>query len=196
MPVHNEEDSITNVVMEVYDKLGKNPDFPFEIILAEDGSNDNTKKVIINLSKKIPLKAILSSGRKGYSGGIKEGLKLVSSPYVIVSDSDGQHRPEDFWKLKNKLDETEHQDNVIISGNRMVRADAFHRRIISKTFQKLNGIIFDLPPLEDITSPFKLMDSDLAKSLASECKYMSEGFWTEFIVRAIDKKISVIKILP
>lgn len=44
MPVHNEEESITNVVMEVYDKLGKIPNFPFEIILAEDGSKDNTKK--------------------------------------------------------------------------------------------------------------------------------------------------------
>ena len=172
MPVHNEEQSITNVVMEVYDKLGKNPDFPFEIILAEDGSKDNTKKVIINLSKKIPLKAILSYGRKGYSGGIKEGLKLVSSPYVIVSDSDGQHRPEDFWKLKSKLDEMRHQDNVIISGNRMIRADALHRKIISKTFQKLNGVMFDLPPMEDMTSPFKLMDSNLAKCIASECKFM------------------------
>jgi dolichol-phosphate mannosyltransferase len=194
MPVHNEEQSITNVVMEVYDKLSKNPDFPFEIILAEDGSKDNTKKVIIKLSKKIPLKAILSYGRKGYSGGIKEGLKLVSSPYVIVSDSDGQHRPEDFWKLKSKLDEIEVKDSVIISGNRMIRADALHRKIISKTFQKLNGVMFDLPQMEDITSPFKLMNSNLAKCIASECKFMKESFWTEFTVRAIHKKIRIVEV--
>jgi dolichol-phosphate mannosyltransferase len=194
LPVHNEEQSITNVVMEVFDKLGKNLDFPFEIILAEDGSKDNTKKVIINLSKKIPLKAILSRGRKGYSGGIKEGLKLVSSPYVIVSDSDGQHRPEDFWKLKSKLDEMEDKDNVIISGNRMIRADALHRKIISKTFQKLNGVMFDLPPIEDMTSPFKLMKTNLAKCIASECKFMKESFWTEFIVRAIHKKIRIVEV--
>jgi dolichol-phosphate mannosyltransferase len=194
MPVHNEGDIITNVVMDVHKKLGNLPDFPFEIILAEDGSNDNTKEVISDLSKKIPLKAILSSKRKGYAGGIKDGLEVVSSPYVIVSDSDGQHRPEDFWSLKKKLDECEHPDSVIISGNRITRADDFHRRIISKTFQKLNSIMFDLPPIIDITSPFKLMNSNVAKSIASECKYMQESFWTEFTVRACNKRIRIIEV--
>jgi dolichol-phosphate mannosyltransferase len=194
MPVHNEDDSITNVVMDVHNKLGKNPHFTFEIILAEDGSNDNTKQVIIELSKKIPLKAILSHKRKGYAGGIKEGLKVVTSPYVLFSDSDGQHKPEDFWKLKKKIDDLEHPEYVIVSGNRKTRADPFHRQIISKTFQKLNTIMFDLSPMEDITSPFKLMHSSLAKSIASECKYMRESFWTEFIVRASHMKIRIVEV--
>jgi glycosyltransferase involved in cell wall biosynthesis len=194
MPVRNEDDSITNVVMDVHNKLAKNPHFTFEIILTEDGSNDNTKQVIIELSKKIPLKAILSYKRKGYAGGIKEGLKVVSSPYVLVCDSDGQHKPEDFWKLKKKLDELEHPEYVIVSGKRMIRADPFYRQIISKTFQKLTGIMFDLSPMEDITSPFKLMPSNLAKSIASECKFMRESFWTEFIVRAFHMKIPVVEV--
>gem|GEM_PF-386002 len=194
MPVHNEDDSITNVVMDVHNKLGKNPHFTFEIILAEDGSNDNTKQVIIELSRKIPLKAILSYKRKGYAGGIKEGLKVVSSPYVLFSDSDGQHNPEDFWKLKKKLEELEYPEHVIVSGCRITRADPFHRQVISKTFQKLNGIMFDLSPMDDITSPFKLMHSNLAKSLASECKFMGESFWTEFIVRAFHRKIRIVEV--
>ena len=74
-------------------------------------------------------------------------LKLVSSPYLIISDSDGQHRPEDFWKLKNKLDELEHPENWIVSGNRITRADDLYRKIISKTFQKLNGRLQQLYPL-------------------------------------------------
>jgi len=195
MPVHNEGDIIMRVVLDVHNKLGNLRDFPFEIILSEDGSNDNTKDVIIDLSKKIPLKAILSYKRKGYAKGIKEGLEMVSSPYVIVSDSDGQHSPEDFWKLKKKLDECgQHPDNVIISGYRSTRADYLHRRIISKTFQKLNSIMFDLPPIIDITSPFKLMNSNVAKSIASECKFMRESFWTEFIVRAYHKQVRIIEV--
>ena len=194
MPVHNEDYSISHVVTDVHSKLSKNPDFTFEIILAEDGSNDNTKQVIMELSKKIPMKAILSHRKKGYAGGIKDGLKLVSSPYVLVSDSDGQHKPEDFWKLKKKLDELERPEYVIVSGNRMTRADPFHRKIMSKTFQKLNGIVFDLPPLEDITSPFKLMHSKLAKTISSQCKFMKESFWAEFIVRASHMNIRIVEV--
>ena len=84
MPVHNEETSICDVVNEVYDKLGRNPACTFEIVLSEDGSKDSTRNFIINLSKKIPLKATLSYSKRGYAGGIKEGLKLVSAPYVII----------------------------------------------------------------------------------------------------------------
>jgi dolichol-phosphate mannosyltransferase len=195
MPVHNEELSITAVLAEVYDELCKNGNFQFEIILAEDGSKDNTKEVITSLSKKIPLKAILSYRKKGYAGGIKEGLKLVSAPYVIISDSDGQHSPKDFWKLRDKLEELGFSKNVIISGSRTIRSDALHRRIISKTFQKLNSIVFDLPLLKDITSPFKLMNTDLAKNISSECRFMSESFWTEFIIRAFYRRnITVVEV--
>jgi putative flippase GtrA len=194
MPVCNEENSITDVVTDVYNKLVKNKIPSFEIILSEDGSTDTTREVIISLSKKIPLKATLSYEKKGYAGGIKEGLKLVSAPYVIISDSDGQHRPEDFWILKDRLEELGYPNDVIVSGIRKVRADALHRKILSKTFKKLNSIVFDLYSVKDITSPFKLMSANLAKSLASECKFMSESFWTEFVVRACHKKVRIVEV--
>jgi putative flippase GtrA len=194
MPVHNEESSVEAVVMDVYKELGNRKDITFEIILAEDGSKDRTKEVIMALSQKIPLKAILSYKKKGYSGGIKSGLDYVSAPNVIVSDSDGQHRPEDFWKLREKLEQLGYPKDMIISGNRMVRADASHRKVMSSTFQKLNGIAFDLPPLKDITCAFKLMDTNLARKIASECKYMKESFWTEFTIRCHHRKIHIVEV--
>jgi putative flippase GtrA len=194
MPVHNEENAISDVVTEVYDQLGKNAAYPFEIVLSEDGSSDNTREVIIELSRKIPLKATLSYNKRGYAGGIKEGLGLVSAPFVIISDSDGQLSPEDFWILKEKLDQIGNPREVIISGSRKIRADDLHRKIISKVFQKLNSIAFDLDRIRDITSPFKLMSTDLSKKLASECKFMNESFWTEFVVRACNKNVKIVEV--
>ena len=194
MPVHNEENTITDVVTDVYDKLGKNSTCCFEIVLFEDRSEDNTREVVVNLSRKIPLKATLSYNKKGYAGGIKEGLRLVAAPYVIISDSNGQLKPEDFWILKDRLDNVANPYKVIISGKRKIRGYDFHRRVISKTFQKLSSIVFDLDSIKDITSPFKLMSTDLAKSIASECKYMNECFWTEFVVRACNKKIKIVEV--
>jgi dolichol-phosphate mannosyltransferase len=193
MPVHNEQESIAAVVRDIYDKICTNGRYSLEIVLAEDGSIDGTKETIKELSTEINLKAILSSRRKGYAGGIKDGLKFVSAPFVLICDSDGQHRPEDFWELKKILEKEGFRRDLIVSGYRKVRSDAFHRRIISKVFQKLNTIVFDIESMKDITSPFKLMDSKLATGISSQCKFMHESFWTEFVVRAINENVTVLE---
>jgi len=177
MPIHNEAETIEKTATEFYDVI--NPRMPAELVLSEDGSTDDTENVINRLSEKIPLKAILSTSRKGYAGGIKDGLKLVKAKYVLITDSDGQQDPKDFWKLW-KL----RKNYDIVSGWRKERADALYRKVMSKIFQLRVKRAFNLPNLMDITAPFKLMKTDLAREIAEKCKYMSESFWNEFTVRA------------
>jgi hypothetical protein len=55
-------------------------------------------------------------------------------------------------------------------------------------------MVFDLPVMKDITSPFKLMSTSLAKELANDCKFMSESFWTEYTVRACHKNIRIVEV--
>ncbi len=177
MPVHNEAETIEESVAEFYNVIS--PKMSPELVLSEDGSTDNTEAVIEELSRKIPLKAILSPSRKGYAGGIKDGLKLVRSDYVLITDSDGQHDPRDFWRLWNLRMEYD-----VVSGWRKDRADSFFRRAMSRLFQLRIKKTFNLPNLMDITAPFKLMRTEVAFELAEKCRYMSESFWNEFSVRA------------
>jgi glycosyltransferase involved in cell wall biosynthesis len=187
MPVHNEADIIESVVSEFYETVSRR--MPVEIVLSEDGSVDGTKDVIMQLSKRIPLEVMLSPKRKGYAGGIKDGLKLVKARYVLITDSDGQHVAEDLWKLWDLRDKYD-----IVSGCRAERSDAFHRRVMSKVFQWMTKMLFRLPRLSDITSPYKLMKTEVAKLVADEFKYMNESFWTEFTVRALKKGCNMIEI--
>jgi len=187
LPVHNEVQSIEMVVHEFYEKVGSK--IPIEIVLSEDGSSDGTKEKIVEISKKRPLKALLSPSRKGYARGIIDGLDLVTSEYVLITDSDGQHDPEDFWRLwelREKYD--------IVSGWRVRRADSLQRRIMSKVFQFMAKKLFGLPDFKDITAPFKLMKTNVAREIAKECKYMRESFWTEFIIRAHRKGLSIFEV--
>lgn len=177
MPVHNEADIIENVVLEFYETVGRK--MPLEIVLSEDGSVDGTKDVIKQLSRKVPLEAVLSKARKGYAGGIKDGLKLVKAKYVLITDSDGQHTAEDFWRLWELRDKYD-----IVSGWRVDRADSFYRRAMSRAFQLMAKTFVKVPRLRDVTSPYKLMRTDMARSVADECEYMRESFWTEFTIRA------------
>jgi glycosyltransferase involved in cell wall biosynthesis len=187
MPVHNEADIIENVVLEFYETVGRR--IPVEIVLSEDGSVDGTKDVIMKLSKKVPLEAVLSPSRKGYAGGIKDGLKLVRAEYVLITDSDGQHTAEDFWRLWSLREKYD-----IVSGWRVERADSFYRRVISKTFQLMAKMFLNTPSLRDVTAPYKLMRTEVARSIAEECKYMRESFWTEFTIRACSMGASICEV--
>jgi glycosyltransferase involved in cell wall biosynthesis len=184
LPVHNEVHAIERVVLEFYNTIGSR--MPLEIVLSEDGSTDGTKEAIKRISKTLPLKTLLSPMRKGYARGIIDGLKNVRSNYVLITDSDGQHDPQDFWKLWELRKEYD-----IVSGWRVKRADSLQRRIMSKTFQFMAKKLFGLPNFNDITAPFKLMKAEVAKEVASQCRYMKESFWTEFTIRAYKKGFKI-----
>jgi len=177
LTAYNEADVIESVIREFYGEIGKK--IPLKILVVEDGSTDGTKEILERLSKELPMDLLLGKERRGYSKAVIEGLKRIDTEYVFFTDGDGQHRAEDFWKLfelKDKYD--------VVSGWRVERADALHRRVMSKVFQWMAKRLFKLPRLHDITAPYKLMRSDVAKLIASECKYMRESFWTEFTIRA------------
>jgi glycosyltransferase involved in cell wall biosynthesis len=124
--------------------------------------------------------------RKGYARGIIDGLNYVRSNYVLITDSDGQHDPQDFWKLWELRKEYD-----VVSGWRVKRADSLSRRIMSKTFQFMAKKLFGFPAFMDITAPFKLMRIEVAKTIASKCKYMRESFWMEFTIRAYKKGFKI-----
>jgi glycosyltransferase involved in cell wall biosynthesis len=187
MPVHNEASIIEKVALEFYKTISCR--MPVELVLSEDGSTDGTREVIAHLAKKMPLKATLSAMRKGYARGIKDGLELVSTKYVLITDSDGQLGAADFWKLWNLR-----QRFDIVSGWRINRADSFSRRLMSDVFQKMNRSLLGLPKFRDVTSPYKLMKIEAARLVADGFKYMNESFWTEFTIRAVERGYSITEV--
>ena len=183
-PVYNEAKAIETVISEFYTEVGSK--IPSRVIVVEDGSIDGTKELLEKLNKKIPMTVITGKQRRGYSKAIIEGLKNVDTEYVFLTDSDGQHFAKDFWtfyELRDKYD--------ILSGWRVRRADPFHRKIMSKTFQTMATLLFRLCFLRDITAPYRLMRSDVAKSVARDCRYMKESFWMELTIRAYENGYTI-----
>lgn len=187
LTAYNEADMIEHVIHEFYGEIGEK--IPLKILVVEDGSTDGTKEILEKLSKELPMDLLLGKERRGYSKAVIEGLKLIDTDYVFFTDGDGQHRAEDFWRLfelKDKYD--------VVSGWRVKRADALHRKIMSTIFQLVAKVLFRLPCLHDITAPYRLMRSEVAKLIASEFEYMNESFWTEFTVRAHGNGIKLVEV--
>ena len=187
LPVHNEAGGIADVVSEIYREIASR--LPTEIICTEDGSEDGTPKILRDLATEIPLKVLSSKRRKGYADAIADGVDLASSTHILFADSDGQHTASDFWQLYEVRNLA-----PIVSGWRSERADPLVRRGMSLLFAGAAKAIFHLPPLHDITAPFRLVETGVAKRLASRCKYMRESFWTEFTIQAVAGGYRIIEV--
>lgn len=187
LPVHNEAETIETVITGFHNEVCAK--IPVEIIVAEDGSTDGTKEILRDLAKKIPMKLILGEERRGYSKGIIDGLSKVNTEFVVFVDSDGQYVASDFWKLyalRGRYD--------VVSGQRVNRADGFHRKLMSAFFQWMAKLLFRLPKFHDITTPYRLMRSDVAREIAKEFRYMGESFWTEFTIRACRNGVRFVEV--
>ena len=128
LPVHNEENCIESVIMEIYNELSAR--LSVEFIICEDGSQDQTKEILYRLSRQVPMRLIITNTRKGYSQAIIDGFRAATSDYILVLDADGQCSPKDFWKFYERK-----KDFAVSIGWRKPRIDPFFRRVLSCGFK-------------------------------------------------------------
>ena len=96
IPVWNEEKYIDTVLK----KLEKSK-FIDEIIVVNDGSTDNSAK-IIKKHKKVKLLEYGKNKGKGYA--MRYGAKRAKHDYIVFFEGDDQLYVEDIKKIKNKLE--------------------------------------------------------------------------------------------
>tara|TARA_B110000967_G_scaffold138726_1_gene141672 strand:- start:8458 stop:9168 length:711 start_codon:yes stop_codon:yes gene_type:complete len=148
MPVYNEEKIIKKVI-ETWLKTLNN--IKFKIILINDGSSDDTKKIINSIrSNKILL---LNKKNSGHGPTIVHGYKsaLRFKPnFIFQVDSDNQFFASDFknfWKIRETYDFT--------LGYRLKRYDEPHRLILTKFLKFIILVIFG-QNIKDINVPYRL----------------------------------------
>jgi len=108
IPVYNEEETLLKV-LEKYNPLKKN--INFELIIVNDGSNDNTKKIINNNSSMFN-KVVHLSKNQGKGKAIREGLKIAKNEYIFFQDADLEYDPNDLSNFI-KLAKTNNADFVM-----------------------------------------------------------------------------------
>lgn len=129
LPVLNEEENIPLLypeLTEVLDKLGKS----YEIIFIDDGSTDNSFKILKGIHEGDSKVRIIKFRRNfGQTPAIRAGFEHATGDVIIMMDADLQNDPKDIPRLLDKLDE----GFDVVSGWRKNRRDPlFTKKIPSR----------------------------------------------------------------
>ena len=168
MPAYNEEANIKATldawypVIEKHNKTGNS-----RLVVVNDGSKDNTYKMMQEYAEAHPLFVPLTKPNGGhgstvifaYDYAIKSG-----ADWIFQTDSDGQTNPdefEDFWNERDNYD--------AIFGNRTVRGDGKSRAFVEKVVCMLVKHYFGVK-VPDANAPFRLMRADKVSKYLGKLK--------------------------
>lgn len=157
IPAHNEEGNVALIHQRIKEVFAKLNDYHFEIIFVNDGSRDNTQKILEELAAKYDeVKFIEFSRNFGHQPAVKAGMDLSHGNAVISMDADLQHPPELIPELIRKWEEG--FDIVYTVRTYPKQISAFKRKTSDLYYKFLAGIS-DVNLSEGGGSDFRLMDA-------------------------------------
>lgn len=154
VPALNEAESLlelflrTKAVFELQDQS-------FEFIVVDDGSTDETRRILQALRAMYPQVAYVRHAKPhGKSMALMQGFDMAGGDVVITMDGDLQDQPEDIPAFLAKLAE----GYDLVGGWRKDRRDTGAKRMVSGVFNKLTRMVggFDF---RDINCGFKAYSS-------------------------------------
>tara|TARA_B100000900_G_C20546504_1_gene702814 strand:+ start:113 stop:817 length:705 start_codon:yes stop_codon:yes gene_type:complete len=139
VPVYNEEKTILTVLKKLFDI--KNLNYKCEVIVINDGSKDNTQK-ILNDNNTLIDKLINNETNKGKGYSVTRGLNEAQGKYIIFQDGDLEYDPNDFVKFFKLINNFEPD---LILGSRFIYAEYTRsHNILNKFGNNLITLIFNL----------------------------------------------------
>ncbi|MEM3074612.1 MAG: glycosyltransferase [Candidatus Pacearchaeota archaeon] len=104
IPAYNEEDSIEGTVESIinleYDNI-------IEVIIINDGSKDNTKKIALNLEKKYKKVKLLDKKNSGKADSLNQAIKIAKGELIAVVDADSYPSKDSITKMIGYFDDKE-----------------------------------------------------------------------------------------
>ncbi|CAJ2233234.1 glycosyltransferase family 2 protein [Fructilactobacillus sanfranciscensis] len=137
--------------------LEQKTQYPFEIIIVDDGSKDGTIEVINQCANKYHNVTSVKQQNSGLSAARNHGMQIAKGKYVMFSDDDDEYEPD-------------YLDNVMsqMSGNKLVIAG------IKKVLQNGNVELENESVLKSATSNDNLIEKYLVDN-----KEMDVGAWNK-----------------
>ena len=186
IPMYNEQSIAENSMRQLSEALSDSFGDDWEIIVSDDGSKDNTKKIIESLAETITnLRLTSYPDNRGKGSAVREGISASRGDIVIYTDCDLAYGTDVIRVMADKL-ERDGSDAVIGSRNLSPEGYAgytFLRKLASKTYIKVISLAAGFKH-SDSQCGIKCFRGDVARRIFAECKINSFAFDLEALMTA------------
>ena len=140
IPAKNEAENIVALVEGIDRALAGHE--PFEIIVVDDCSTDNSVAVLQARAATMPHLRIVRHDRSGgQSAAVHSGVKAATAPVICTLDGDGQNPPEELPKLVAPILNDTTGRIGLVAGQRVGRQDTWSKKWASEFANGLRGWI-------------------------------------------------------
>lgn len=152
MPVYNEASNIRQTVADWYPITEFGQDS--RLLLIDDGSKDDSFKIMQELTEEYPRLEILTKDNEGHGPTVRKAyIEALArgADYIFQTDSDGQTDPREFpafWEER-----TSYSAQI---GKRSDREDGWQRKFVSWGLRTSLKMFFHVST-EDPNTPFRLL---------------------------------------
>lgn len=169
VPCYNEQESLPTFY-EAADKLtNKLKEVDFEFLFVNDGSRDNTLKIIKDLAKKDKRVRYISFSRNfGKEGAMYAGLENAKGDYVAIMDADMQDPPEMVEKMYNMIQKDGYDCVALCTSSH--KGYSFLRKLFTNWWYKIIGIISSTKQVPGARD-FRLMKRRMVDSIINMQEY-------------------------
>ena len=160
IPAKNEEESVPILYREVIQSATKLKE-PFEILFIDDGSTDQTFKILSNLHHQDNrVKVFKHRGNFGKSIALQTGFENARGEIIITLDADLQDNPQEISKFVAKIKE----GYDLVSGWKKKRYDPLSKTLPSKIGNGLTRILTGIK-IHDLNCGFKAYRKEVTDNL-------------------------------
>ncbi len=181
IPVYNEEAILHSAVIDLVDRLAEF-DWPYELVLAENGSRDRTVEIAKELGERFPQVRWFSLGEPNYGKALRRGILEARGEFVICDEID--LCDTDFYRRSMPILETHEADLVV--GSKLLSGASDERPVLRHAGSLvINGLL-------RVTLGFRGTDTHGLKAfrraplveVARSCLVDKDLFASEFVIRA------------
>lgn len=138
IPLFNEEESLPELSEWIVRVMGEN-NFTYEILFVDDGSKDQSWKVILELSKKNPrIRGFKFVRNYGKTAALQTAFQAARGEVVITMDADLQDSPDEIPELYRMITQERYD---LVSGWKKKRFDPVSKTIPTKIFNAVTRSI-------------------------------------------------------